>query len=116
MHQQQQHQLPATHENIYHQANTISHIHEKYQQQQQQHGYGGQVLNDYTPPMPPMRNGEVSAVHHTMQHSPIPPELPMRNGMATLGPQRNKANGRCNPGVEIDLGNGRRTMSGRHFH
>lgn len=113
------------HENIYHQANTISHLHEKYQQQQNGY-YGGQVFNDYTPPLPPLRNEElpmtgtlkVAAVHHTMQRSPMPPELPVRNGVTTMGHQRNKVNGGRSicQGNEIEVGNGRRTMTGRHFH
>lgn len=120
MQQQQQQHSPQEH--IYHQANTISHIHEKYQQQMPQQQA---VFNNYTPPLPPLRNGElpmtgtlkVAAMNHTMQHSPIPPALPVRNGMATLGPQRSKtANGGLSQGTELTVGNGRRTMSGRHFH
>lgn len=110
-------------EHIYHQATpTISHIHEKYQQQQQQQSSGGAVMNTYTPPLPPLRNGEVPMTgtlsaaainHHYHRHNPVPPALPVRNGMATLGPQRSNSNSN---GAELSVGNGHRTMSGRHFH
>lgn len=119
---QQQMQPHSPNEHIYHQANTISHIHEKYQQHQ--NGHVGTVFNNYTPPLPPLRNGEVpmtgtlkvTAINHTVQHSPVPPALPMRNGMATMGPQRSKGGvGACQQATEMTVGNGRRTL-GRHFH
>lgn len=126
------HQREQNNHHIYHQANTISHIHEKYQQQNGGTGIGGgAVFNNYTPPLPPLRNGEVpmtgtlkaAAITHTLQHNPIPPALPIRNGMATMGPQRTSTNnnnssngGPCREGTEMTVANGRRTLSGRHYH